>query len=103
MNRQVKYLPLALQDLEQITEYISSILKAPKAALDFLNAFDYAISQLQQFPYSGRVYRSSQKLGKGYRVIPVKNYLIFYAITENEVEICRVIYARMALDSILKK
>ncbi|MGI6365589.1 MAG: type II toxin-antitoxin system RelE/ParE family toxin [Bacillota bacterium] len=103
MSRQVKYLPLALQDLEQITVYISNVLKAPKAALDFINAFDRAISQLQQFPYSGKIYRASQKLDKVYRVISVKSYLVFYDVTENEVEICRVIYARMRLDSILTK
>ena len=33
----LKYLPLALKDLRETTDYIANTLKSPKAALDLLD------------------------------------------------------------------
>ncbi|MFC4766615.1 type II toxin-antitoxin system RelE/ParE family toxin [Effusibacillus consociatus] len=74
----LKYLPLAQKDLRDITDYIADTLKAPKAAMDLVDALDNSISRLQQFPYSCRVYQPIQSLEAEYRMLPVKNYLVFY-------------------------
>jgi plasmid stabilization system protein ParE len=34
------------------------------------------------------------------RMLPVKNYLVFYVVTEHEVEIHRIIYAKMNLEKL---
>lgn len=98
----LKYLPLAQNDLRNIIDYISEILKAPNAALDLVEAFDDAISRLQQFPYSCMVYQSIKPIETEYRMLPVKNYLVFYVVTEDVVEIHRIIYARMNLEKLFK-
>ncbi len=98
----IKYLPLALKDLRDITDYITDTLKAQKAATDLVDVLDNSISRLQQFLYSCKVYQPIQSLEAEYRMLPVKNYLVFYVVTEHEVEIHRIIYAKMNLEKFIK-
>lgn len=98
----LKYLPLALKDLRDITDYIVDTLKAPKAAVDLVDAIDGSISRLQQFPYSCRVYQAIESLEAEYRMLQVNNYLVFYIVTEHEVEIHRIIYAKMNIEKLIK-
>ncbi len=95
MMHKLKYLPLALKDLRNTTSYIVDVLKAPKAALDLVDALDTSISRLVQFPYSCRTYQPMKPLEIEYRMLPVKNYMVFYVVTEHEVEIHRIVYAKM--------
>lgn len=91
----LKYLPLAQKDLRDIISYIADKLKAPKAALDLVDDLDNSISRLQQFPYSCKLYQAMEPLESEYRMLPVKNYIVFYVVNEHEVEIHRIIYAKM--------
>lgn len=98
----IKYLPIAWRDLRSIVDYITNVLKAPKAARDLVDALDDSISSLAAFLYMGKVYQSEHSLSHEYRVLPVKNYLVFYVISHNEVEIHRVLLARMDLEKHIK-
>jgi plasmid stabilization system protein ParE len=97
----LKYLPVARIDLRNIVSYIADILKAPQAALDFVDTLDHAITRLQQFPYSCKVYQPVEPLEVEYRALPVNNYLVFYRVSAQEIEIHRIVYAKMDLNSIL--
>jgi toxin ParE1/3/4 len=99
---EIKYLPLAKKDLTDITTYIAEHLKAPKAAVDLLNELDKSISRLKQYPYSCKVYQPIKGLENEYRLLPVKNYAVFYVVKEQVVEIHRVVYAKMDLTRIGK-
>jgi plasmid stabilization system protein ParE len=96
----LSYLPIAQQDIAAAALYISECLKSPQAALDLIDALDSAISWLKEFPYSCRVYQPAKSLEREYRILPVRNYVVFYTVGEQEkiVEICRVIYAKRDLD-----
>lgn len=96
----LKYLPLAQKDLVNIMNYIAENLRAPKAAIDLIDALDSSILRLQQFPYSCRVYQSTEPLENEYRILTVKNYMVFYVVIENTVEIHRIIYAKMDIKNI---
>ncbi len=98
----LKYLPLAQKDLWDITSYIADNLKAPKAAMDFIDALDNSISRFRQFPYSCKLYQPQGSLETEYRLMPVKNYLVFYVVLKNEVEIHRIVYAKMNLEKFIK-
>ncbi|MDI6812751.1 MAG: type II toxin-antitoxin system RelE/ParE family toxin [Desulfitobacteriaceae bacterium] len=98
----LKYLPLAQKDLRNITNYIADNLKAPKAAMDLVDAFEQSIHRLQQFPYSCQLYQSIQPLEAEYRMLNVKQYLVFYVVTAHEVEIHRIIYAKMDITNLIK-
>ena len=98
---EIKYLPVAIKDLKETVDYITIILCNKKAALDFIDALDHSVSRLHSFPYSCRLYQSQSLLDLEYRVLPVKNYLLFYVILDNVVEIRRIVYARVNLDAML--
>ena len=91
-----------MKDLTDIATYIADHLKAPKAAMDLLNDLDKSISRLEQFPYSCKVYQPIRELENEYRLLPVKNYAVFYVVKEQVVEIHRVLYAKMNLTKIIK-
>jgi len=101
----ISYLPTARQDIFSIITYISEFLKADKAALDLLDEFDHAIALLKDFPYAHPVYRAVKSLEAEYRLLPVKNYAVFYVVQEREkqVEIRRILYAKMDLDKIINR
>lgn len=98
----LKYLPLAKKDLINIISYIADTLQAPKAAMDLVDALDNGIFRLQQFPYSCTVYQPIEPLEAEYRILPIKNYLVFYVVTEQEIEIHRIVYAKMDIKNILR-
>ena len=98
----VKYLPLVQIDLSEIILYIADDLSAPSAARALLADFDDSIKRLRQFPYSCKVYQPIATLENEYRILMVKNYLVFYVVKENEIEIHRIIYAKMDLPKIIK-
>ncbi len=50
MMYRLKYLPLALDDLRDITDYITETLKAPKAAIDLLDTLKNPYLGLSTFP-----------------------------------------------------
>jgi len=99
---EIRYLPLARKDLADITNYIDH-LKAPKAAMDLLDSLDESISRLGQFPYSCKVYQPVKALTDEYRLLPVKNYGIFYVVEAQVVEIHRIVYSKMDLSNIIKE
>jgi addiction module RelE/StbE family toxin len=93
MNR-IAYLPVAQQDIESIVHYIADRLKAPQAALEWLDALEEAISRLALYPLSCPVYQLVHPLDTEYRMLPVRNYLVFYVVLEDTVEIHRVLYSK---------
>lgn len=94
----LKYLLMAQKDLRGIVDYISDTLKSYQSAMDFVDELDHSVSRLQQFPYSCKVYEPIEFMNAEYRILSVKNYLVFYVVTENEVEIHRIIYSKMNLE-----
>ncbi len=96
------YLPLALKDLRETTDYISNTLRAPKAAMDLLDALDESILRIQQFPYSCKLYHPIKGIETEYRLLPVKNYAVFYVVKEQVVEIHRIIYVKRNLSEFIK-
>ena len=98
----IRYLPIAQKDLQDIVLYILKNLKSPKTAMDFINTLDEYILRLKQYPYSCTLYHPKESLKSEYRFLPVKNYLIFYVVTENTVEIQRIVYVKMDLEKLIK-
>ena len=98
----IKYLPIAQKDLQDIILYFLENLKSPKAAMDFIETLDRSILRLKQYPYSCELYQSREPLEFEYRFLPIKNYLVFYIVIENIIEIHRIVYARMDLEKLIK-
>ncbi|MCC3372256.1 type II toxin-antitoxin system RelE/ParE family toxin [Cohnella sp. REN36] len=97
----LRYLAVAQSDLIDIVQYISEQLFAPEAANHLIDKLDKAISNLQQFPFSGHHYRSIGKLKDDYRILVVENYLVFYIVMDNIVEVRRVLYSKRDYEKLL--
>jgi toxin ParE1/3/4 len=87
---QIEYLPVAMRDLTEIVEYIQ--LDSPQNASSFLDRIDESISKLEDFPYLGAIPKDVRLQRLGYRMLIVENYLVFYVVIDDIVEIRRIIY-----------
>jgi toxin ParE1/3/4 len=99
---EAQYLPLALSDLEEIFFYICTVLEAPAAAENLRFEIDSAVNSLCRFPYAHHVYRTEKALKNEYRKIAVKNFSVFYTVTDTDIEIHRVIYSKRDIDAFLE-
>lgn len=89
MEYKIKYLPIAVQDLQGIAEYLSGFY--PSTASSTLKKLRNKIALLRISPKMCEVY----SLDTTYRKLVVDQYLIFYKVQESTetVEIHRVLRA----------
>lgn len=90
----ILYLPLAEADILAAVDYISFTLDAPKAANDLLDELDKTVAQLAEFPYSCELYRTERPMKDELRKVPVKGYVLYYAVFPDRVEIRRFLHGR---------
>jgi len=100
---QLKFTPIANDDLDGIYRYISERLVAPKAANDLMDNIETSIMRLNGFPYSGSPVADNILNSRGYRKLIVKNYIVFYLIdeTEKQIVIMRVLYGAQQYENLL--
>jgi len=99
---EIKYLPSFYQELNAIVEYITYTLEAPRAASNLLDELEQSINNLKVFPLSHRLYRPIKPIQTEYRVLTVKNYLVFYVVLKKSIEIHRIIYKKRDLSQLIK-
>ena len=92
---QVKITKNAEQELIEIYEYISGILKSEIAANNFVKRIEEKINRLYVFPYSCMEVKTRPR-STIYRKLHVKNYLVLYRIQEEnkKVDIVHIYYSR---------
>ena len=86
----LKLFPVAEEDLENIIDYISedSIAGAEK----ILSKIENTINKLLEFPLMGKSFKEVKLPYKGYRYVIADDYLIFYKIESNSINIYRIIH-----------
>jgi addiction module RelE/StbE family toxin len=99
---EIKYLPSFQQELNAIVDYIAFTLEAPQAASNLLDELENSINDLKIFPLAHRLYRPIKPILTEYRVLTVKNYLVFYVVLEETIEIHRIIYKKRNLSQLIK-
>jgi addiction module RelE/StbE family toxin len=102
-NYQIRYLPLAYEDLDEIDTYISDTLGNPAAAERLMEKMQQTINQLTQFPYIGSEVADAYLAAKGYRKLVVDNYIVFHLVddVQKEVLIMRVLYGHREYRNLL--
>lgn len=105
MMYEVKTTEQAETDLREIYEYIASTLLAPDHASGQLDRLEAHIVSLGEFPEKFRRYEKEPWNGRGMRVMPVDNYLVFYIPDAEEalVTVIRVMYAGRDVDVQLRE
>jgi len=86
----IQYLQTAQRDLLEIIDYIK--LDNPTAAKSFAGKIDEHISNLSHFPKTGKIPNDERLKKLGYRILPIDNYLVFYVIIGQTVQIRRIIH-----------
>lgn len=87
---EIRYLRTAECDLYGIFDYISQ--DNPSAAADLLEKIDHSISLLASNPYLGVIPKDIRLKNKGYRMLIVEKYLVFYIVKDKTVQIRRIIH-----------
>jgi len=90
----LKVSPYALQDLKDIKQYISQSLNSPIAAKKTVQKIMKAYLQLSDSPFIGTSLNTKINISTPYRYLVSGNYLIFYIVKNEAVEIIRIIYGR---------
>ena len=105
MMYEVETTDQAETDLREIYEYIAFELLSPDNASGQLVRLEAHIEGLGEFPEKFRRYDKEPWHGRGMRVMPVDNYLVFYIpdVETALVTIIRVMYAGRDVDAQLQE
>jgi plasmid stabilization system protein ParE len=95
----VRILPKAQEDMAEVVDYLNTL--SPQAALNYYDLLTKKISSLSNMPQRFAMLKDNQLQLRGYRCLPVKNYLVFYVITGASVQIRRIIFYRRQYKSLL--
>ena len=91
---EIRYLPIALDDLNDALKYLLVALDAPQAAEALLDELDETVQRIARFPYAHELYRTSRPMKEEVRKVPVRGFVLYYAVFEDYVEIRRFLHGR---------
>ena len=100
-NYMLRYLPIFEKDLKEVTFYISNVLNNPVATEKLINNIESAILERSKSSLSFEPYISSRKREYPYYRIYVNNYVIYYVVIDNVMEVRRLLYKARDLNKIL--
>ncbi len=88
----LRYLPLFEQDLERAVLYIANVLRNLDAAFNLVDDVEAAILERLDYPLSFEPYPSTKKRKYPYYRIYVKNYVVYYVVIDDVMEVRRFLY-----------
>lgn len=95
----LRYLPIFEQDLNNTVNYIANVLKNEDAALRLINDVEAAILKRLNNPVSFEPYHSIRKRDYPYYRIYVKNYVVYYVVIDDVMEVRRLMYGARDTDN----
>ena len=87
--------PTASRDLNKIADYFLTVNVT--AGEKLFQLFSQKIKQLTQFPLMGRSYNH---IKPSLRRLPLKGYIIFYRVSDDQIEILRIINGHQNLSDL---
>ena len=92
------------EDVRLNRDYIRDELQNPIAALSFLKELKKKSEYLKEMPNANPLIKDTLLASLGYRLIKVKEYLLFYCVNEPEKKVIleRLLYSHRDYNSILK-
>ena len=97
----LRYLPIFEQDLISTASYITNVLKNEDAALRLVDDIEAAILERLNNPVAFEPYISAKKRDYPYYRIYVRNYVIYYVVIDDVMEIRRLLYGARDTDKYL--
>jgi len=86
----VKIYPAAQMDLNDIVSYLNTL--SPQAAIRYYDLLVEKIGSLVEMPERCPFVRDIALKAKGYRYLIVENYLVFFVVKGDTVQIRRILY-----------
>lgn len=99
MKYRVQVFPLAERDLLEIRSYFEEVLKISADGL--IDRFYSALNPLIETPFMHPLVQDDILAQKGFRYLVVENYVAFYKIKDDTVQIHRFVYGRRKISSLL--
>lgn len=96
----VKIFPAAQSDLRDIADYLNTL--SPETAMQYYDLIIEKVGTLTTMPERCPMARDTQLRLRGYRMLLVKNYIVFYVVNGENVEIRRILYARRQYEGIIQ-
>lgn len=93
----------ALQDMEDIYNYIANELLSPENAMGQYNRIAGEILRLDMFPEKFKVLESKREKKRELRRLVVDNYSVFYVINEDRVIVTNVLYSASDIEKRLRE
>ena len=93
---EIIYTDSAYRDLDGIYDYIADVLLEPVIAQNQTDRLMDAADSLDNMPLRHRLYEHEPWRSRGWRIMPVDNYLVFYLPSEAEgiVSIMRIMHTK---------
>lgn len=88
----VRFLPLFEEDLNDIVDYITCRLKNPEAGSHLVDEIEAAIFNRSACEESFEPYPSEKKRRYLYYRIYVGNYVVYYVVIDDVMEVRRILY-----------
>lgn len=88
----LRYLPIFEKDLNNIVSYIANDLHNEIAAIRLIDDIESAIIERLNFPTAFEPFHSLKQREYTYYRIYVKNYVIYYIVIDDVMEVHRLIY-----------
>ena len=93
--------PLAESDLDEIINYIAMELSAPQAASRLIDNIQSAVERICDHPFSCPLLKDKILREKGYRLLIVQNFNIFYLVKDQTIVVRRILYGRRNYERLL--
>ena len=91
---QLRFLPLFEDDLDKIVDYMVTRLENPCAASRFIDAVEQSVLERTACAEAFEQYHSSKERQYPYYRIYVQQYIIFYVVIDDVMEVRRIIHNR---------
>ena len=97
----LRYLPLFWEDLSSALNYISFELNNVNAAKRLVDKVEREILKHAQKPTIASKYKTTRKRANPYYWFSVGNYMVFYVVIDDVVEMRRFIYKTRDIDVLI--
>jgi len=91
-NYKIRIYSNAKMDLKDIVSYLNTL--SPQAAIKYYDLIVEKIGSLAEMPERCPFVRDVALKAKGYRYLIIENYLVFFIVKADTVQIHRIIYGK---------
>ena len=95
----LRFLPMFEYDLNETVEYIRYHLGNPDAAMRLIDEVEVAVSKRLENPEAFEKFHSAKERQYPYYRIYVKNYIIFYVVIDDIMEVRRLVYNKRDMNT----